>query len=63
MIGDLFSAFPDALWILLILVVVVCGGLILYALHCKGDVSAEVSHGMTSFKLQAKERPRRKNLE
>jgi Ni,Fe-hydrogenase I cytochrome b subunit len=62
MIAEFFSTFPTVFWLLIIIVVVVCGGLILYALHCKGDVSAEISHGMTSFKLQAKERLRRKNL-
>ena len=60
MIADFFSDFPAALSLLIAVVVVVFGGLIFYALRYKGDVSAEVSHGMTSFKLQAKERPQRR---
>lgn len=33
-----------------------CGGMVLYALWCKGNVNAEYSHGNTTFKLEAKER-------
>ncbi len=34
--------------------IVVVGSIIVYALRCKGDVSAEFSHGSTMFKLEAK---------
>jgi hypothetical protein len=50
---------PAALWILLATIVLVCGGLIFYALRYKGDVFAELSHGATSFKLEAKDRPQK----
>jgi hypothetical protein len=36
----------------------VLGVLVLYALSCKGDVSAEISHGRTTFRLVAKDRGR-----
>ena len=32
-------------------------GLVFYALRTKGDVFAKLSHGLTTFELQAKERP------
>lgn len=40
----------------LLIAVLVCGGLIFYALRCKGDVFAELSHGKTSFKINARDR-------
>jgi|HubBroStandDraft_1064217.scaffolds.fasta_scaffold643622_2 hypothetical protein len=55
---DMVFALP-AFWIALTIVAtVVAGGLVLYALHCKGDVSAEFSHGLTKFRLDAKDRER-----
>jgi hypothetical protein len=57
---DFLSSIPAGLWFIIAVVVFVFGGLILYALHSKGDVFAELTHGATSFKLQAKERPRAK---
>jgi hypothetical protein len=51
------------LWIFLSVVALTVGVIVLYALYCKGDVFAELSHGPTSFKLQAKERPKQKKLE
>jgi hypothetical protein len=53
----LFSTVPDAVAIFLVLVIVVVGLLIFYALRHKGDVRAEFSHGSTIFKLEAKGRP------
>lgn len=41
-------------------VVVAFVGLVAYALYRKGDVSAEISHGATVFKLEAKDRVRGK---
>jgi hypothetical protein len=55
---DMVSALP-AFWIALAIVAtVVAGGLVLYALYCKGDVSAEISHGATRFRLEARDRAR-----
>jgi hypothetical protein len=57
---DMVSALP-AFWITLAIVaMVVVGALVFYALYRKGDVSAEFSHGLTSFKLEAKDRARGK---
>jgi hypothetical protein len=58
---DFLSSIPIGLWLMVAVVVFVFGGLVLYALHSKGDVFAELTHGTTSFKLQAKERPRVKS--
>ena len=44
-----------SLVIFLSLIVVVCALLIWYALRNKGDVRAEMGHGTTFFKLEAKE--------
>jgi hypothetical protein len=51
------STLPNAFAIFLVLFVIVTGLLIFYALRNKGDVRAEFSHGATTFKLEAKERP------
>ena len=56
MIGPIALALPVAAWIVLGTVLLVCGGLVLYALYRKGDVRAEFSHGSTIFKLEAKDR-------
>jgi hypothetical protein len=53
---DLIFALPVAFWIALGVSLVVAGGLVFYALYRKGDVSAEFSHGPTSFRLEAKDR-------
>jgi hypothetical protein len=42
-------------------VVVAFVGLVAYALYGKGDVSAEISHGATVFRLEAKDRVRGKS--
>jgi hypothetical protein len=38
-----------------IIFLLVAGGLVFYALKSKGDVRAEISHGLTVFKLEVKE--------
>lgn len=43
-------------------VVIVFGGLVFYALRIKGDVFAELSHGKTTFKFDAKDRRLRRRL-
>jgi hypothetical protein len=50
------SILPSNLTLLMIAVLLVTGVLVFYALRTKGDVRAEVSHGRTVFKLEAKER-------
>jgi hypothetical protein len=52
-------ALPAAFWIALAVSLLVAGGLVFYALYRKGDVSAEFSYGLTTFKLEAKDRVRR----
>ncbi len=37
-------------------IILVWAGLVLYALRNKGDVRAELSHGSTSFRLEATDR-------
>ena len=58
----IFSAVPIG-FALVALFVLVAAWLVYYALRNKRDVSAELSHGRTSFKLEAKGRssPRAKN--
>jgi hypothetical protein len=40
----------------LTVIAVIFAGILLYALHKKGDVRAVLSHGKTMFELEAKER-------
>jgi hypothetical protein len=42
-----------AFWIFATTVTLVAGGLIFYALYKKSNVFAKVSHGLTSFEIQA----------
>lgn len=53
---------PSGAWFFVSGVLVFIGlvALICYALRSKGDVTAELSHGSTVFKLVAKERTRRR---
>jgi hypothetical protein len=53
---SVFSGWPSNLALLVIAALLVTGALVFYALRTKGDVRAEVSHGRTVFKLEAKER-------
>jgi hypothetical protein len=58
------TAIPWAFWMLLATMVVVFGIVVSYALRIKGDVCTELTHGKTSFKLEAKERsPKADNKE
>ena len=51
----IFSVVPVG-FSLAALFILVFAGLVFYALRSKGDVSAELSHGKTSFKLEARGR-------
>jgi hypothetical protein len=53
------SIAPGNVVVFLAVLFLVAGGLVWYALRTKGDVRAEVSHGRTLFKLEAKERRRK----
>jgi len=55
MISSLVSALQGGAAVVLV-VLVVGGALIGYALYRKGDVRAEFAHGKTIFKLEAKDR-------
>lgn len=55
---ELAFLLPNAAWVLLGISVIIVCGLVFYALYRKGDVSAEFSHGLTTFKLEAKDRAR-----
>jgi hypothetical protein len=57
------SDFPTIWLFILFGFVLVCAVVIVYALRNKGDVSARISHGHTSFELHAKERPKPKSLD
>ena len=62
MISSIALAFPTAFWICLSIVLVAIFSLVLYALRNKDDVRAEISHGSTTFKLEAKGNASRKRL-
>jgi hypothetical protein len=51
---------PLAIWILAGILATLLAGLVFFALCCKGDVSAEFTHGLTSLKLEAKDHGRRR---
>lgn len=55
MIASLTSGLPF-LGLAIMAIVIVGGILVLVALHTKGDVIAELSHGKTMFKINAKDR-------
>jgi len=57
------SLIPTAFWIFLAVALIVVGGIILYALRVKGDVVARLTHGVTSFELQAKDPSKPKQVE
>jgi hypothetical protein len=59
MVAYLTSGLPVIAFVALV-VVIVSGGLIFYALRNKGDVFAELSHGKTVFRIDAKDRPNTK---
>jgi FtsH-binding integral membrane protein len=55
-LSSVVSIVPNNIAFLFGIILLVAGGLVWYALRTKGDVRAEVSHGRTVFKLEAKER-------
>ncbi len=62
MIASIAAAFPTAFWICLSIILILFLALVFYALHNKDDVRAEISHGSTTFKLEAKGKTSRKRL-
>jgi hypothetical protein len=56
MIASFASSLPAFALIALIFVIVGAGIMVCYALCIKGDVFAELSHGKTTFRLNAKDR-------
>lgn len=56
----ILSAVPEGFWFLAVLFVLFVAVSVLYALYSKGDVRAEFSHGSTLFRLEAKDRGRRR---
>jgi hypothetical protein len=61
MITYLESSLPFLAFVLLT-IIIVFGGLVFYALRIKGDVFAELSHGKTAFRFDARDRRNRKRL-
>ena len=61
MIASLASSLP-ALALVVLTFVVVGGILIFYALRTKGDVFAELSHGKTTLRINARDRRNRRKL-
>jgi uncharacterized membrane protein YobD (UPF0266 family) len=59
--ASLVSGLP-ALALVVLTIVIVFGILIFYALRVKGDVFAELSHGKTTLRIDARDRQRRKRL-
>jgi hypothetical protein len=55
MIGSLASSLP-AFTLVVLTVIIVVGILIFYALRTKGDVFAELSHGKTTIRIDARDR-------
>jgi hypothetical protein len=45
-----------SLQLLFAIMAIICASLICYALRTKGDVSAELSHGKTIFRINAKDK-------
>ena len=57
MISSFASSLPILGWAFMVFVIV-CGILVWYALRNKGDVFAELTHGKTTFKIDAKDKQR-----
>ncbi len=55
MVTYLESSLPF-LALVVLTVIIVFGGLVFYALRTKGDVFAELSHGKTAFRFDARDR-------
>lgn len=62
MIASIELAFPVAFWVCLLAFFLAALLVVLFALHNKDQVRAEISHGSTTFKLEAKGNPTRKQL-
>ena len=61
MIASLASSLPAFAFVVLA-IVLVAGILIFCALRMKGDVFAELSHGKTTFRIDARDRRNRRKL-
>jgi len=61
MVAYLTSGIPVIAFVALV-ITVIGGGLIFYALRNKGDVFAELSHGKTTFRIDARDRRNSKKL-
>ena len=48
--------------IVVLTIIVVFGGLLFYALRIKGDVFAELSHGKTAFRFDARDKRNSRRL-
>jgi hypothetical protein len=61
MFTHLASGLPVVAFVALT-IIIVFGGLVFYALRIKGDVFAELSHGKTTFRFDARDRRNTKRL-
>jgi Ni,Fe-hydrogenase I cytochrome b subunit len=61
MITYLTSGLP-VFAVVVLTIIIVFGGLVFYALRTKGDVFAELSHGKTAFRFDARDRRNTKRL-
>jgi hypothetical protein len=61
MITYLTSSLP-VIAVVVLTIILVFGGLVFYALRTKGDVFAELSHGKTAFRFDARDRRNVKRL-
>jgi hypothetical protein len=62
MITYLASSLPVFAGAVVIIIIVVFGGLVFYALRTKGDVFAELLFGKTAFRFDARDRRNTKRL-
>jgi hypothetical protein len=51
-----FTSSLPVLALLILTIIIVFGGLVFYALRTKGDVFAELSHGKTAFRFDARDK-------
>jgi hypothetical protein len=57
-----FTSSLPVLALLVLTIILVFGGLVFYAFRTKGDVFAELSHGKTAFRFDARDRQNTKRL-
>ncbi len=50
------AAIPPVVALVAVIFVIISALLVFYALRIKGDVFAELTHGKTSFRIQARDR-------